>query len=395
MKRMFRGMAALAACTALFSGTLATGSATAAPSRDGLQKALDAAVAAGSPGAYAGVLDQGGQWYGQSGVGDLAQGGAPDPRGRIRVGSITKTVVATAVLQLAGESKVGLEDRIQDRLPGLLPYAEPITVRQLLQHTSGIPATDRWNSLPEVDTTRWRHQSPDETIRKGTEGKPLSFPPGQGLVYSNTNYAVLGKLVEKLTGTDLNTVLQRRVLDKAGMRDSSLPYRYPHLDRAAARGYEKLYGPDVPPTDVTDYEMSRFWGSGNLVSTTDDLNRFFRTLLTGGLVPAAQLAEMRKTVPGGVGGLEYGLGLMRIRLPQGCAVPEAWGFNGSVPGYNTWSMHTADAARQISVGVTTNLTSEPARTAGLRAMIAEFCGQGAAYDVIGDIGAIEMSQYSA
>ncbi|MGW5705296.1 serine hydrolase domain-containing protein [Amycolatopsis japonica] len=374
MNRLFRGLAAIVAGTALFSGTLAAGQAVAAPAREGLQKALDDAVVAGAPGAYAAVLDQDGGWYGRSGVGDVTTGGAPDPRGRFRAGSITKSVVATAVLQLAGEGKVGLDDRVQDRLPGLLPYTEPITVRQLLQHTSGIPATDRWNSLPEIDTTRWRHQSPDETIRLGTEGKPLAFPPGQGMVYSNTNYAVLGKLVEKLTGDELNSVLQRRVLDKAGMRDSSLPYRYPYVHHAAARGYERLYGPDAPLTDVTDYEMSRFWGSGNLISTADDLNRFYGALFTGRLFPAAQLAEMRKTVPSGVPAVDSGLGVMRLRLPQGCAAPEAWGFNGSVPGYNTWSMRTSDGTRQITVGVTTNLTSETARSAVLRAMFAEFCG---------------------
>ena len=375
MNRALRRAATLAACTALFTGALTT-SAAAAPSRVGIQASLDGAVAVGSPGAFAGVLDQDGQWYGHSGVGNLADRGAPKPRGQFRAGSITKTVVATAVLQLVGEGKVRLEDRVQDRLPGLLPYPEPITVRQLLQHTSGIPFTERWNSLSEIGTTRWRHQTPDETIRGGTAGKPLSFPPGQGVEYSNTNYAVLGKLVEKVTGRSLHSELQRRVLDRAGMRDSYLPYHHPHVDRPAARGYERLHGPDAALTDVTDYEMSRFWASGNLVSTVDDLNRFFRALLAGGLVPAAQAAEMRKTVPSGIPGMEFGLGLMRIPLPPGCAAPEIWGFNGSVPGYHTWTMHSPDARRQITVGVTTNLTSVPAQDAALQAVFAEFCGTG-------------------
>ncbi|XVS67455.1 serine hydrolase domain-containing protein [Actinosynnema sp. CA-299493] len=375
MNRVLRRASTLAAGTVLLTGAVVA-PATAAPVRIGLQAALDGAVAVGSPGAYAGVLDAGGQWYGHSGVGDLVDRAAPKPRGQFRAGSITKTVVATAVLQLVGEGRVRLEDRIQDRLPGLLPYPEPITVRQLLQHSSGIPFTERWATPAEVDTTRWRHQPPDETIRLGTEGKPLSFPPGRGVEYSNTNYAVLGKLVEELTGRSLNAELQRRVLDRAGMRDSYLPYRHPHVDRPAARGYEWLHGPDAAPTDVTDYEMSRFWGSGNLVSTVDDLNRFFRALLAGGLVPAAQAAEMRQTVPSGIPGLEFGLGLMRIPLPTGCAAPEVWGFNGSVPGYHTWTMHSPDARRQITVGVTTNLTSVPAQDAALQAVFAEFCPSG-------------------
>ncbi|MEV1119722.1 serine hydrolase domain-containing protein [Actinosynnema sp. NPDC049800] len=375
MNRVLRRAATLATGAVLVTAAVVT-PAAAVPSRAGLQAALDGAVAVGSPGALAGVLDEGGQWYGHSGVGNLADRGAPRPRGQFRAGSVTKTVVATAVLQLVGEGRVGLDDRIQDRLPGLLPYTEPITVRHLLQHTSGIPFTERWAGLPEIDTTRWQHQSPDETIRKGTAGKPLSFPPGQGVEYSNTNYAVLGKLVEEVTGRSLHAELQRRVLDRAGMRDSYLPYRHPHVDRPAARGYEWLHGPGAAPTDVTDYEMSRFWGSGNLVSTVDDLNRLFRALLAGGLVPAAQAAEMRETVPSGIPGLEFGLGLMRIPLPPGCAAPEIWGFNGSVPGYHTWTMHSPDAGRQLSVVVTTNLTSIPAQDAALQAVFAEFCGAG-------------------
>ncbi|MFE9749472.1 serine hydrolase domain-containing protein [Saccharothrix saharensis] len=374
MNRASHRVAALAAGTLLFTAAVGGGAASAVPSRAGLQAALDVVVAVGAPGAVAGVVDADGRWHGHSGVADLGTGAVPDPRGRFRAGSITKTVVATAVLQLVGEGRVGLSDRVQDRLPGLLPYTEPITVRQLLQHTSGIPQTARWRNLPEIDTTRWDHQSPDETIRLGTEGKPLSFPPGQGVEYANTNYAILGKLVERVTGRPLHHELQRRVLDRAGMRDSYLPYRYPHVDRPAGRGYERLHGPDAAPTDVTDYEMSRFWGSGNLVSTADDLNRFFRALLTGRLVGAAQWAEMRATVPSGIPGLEFGLGLMRIPLPPGCAAPEIWGFNGSVPGYHTWTMHSPDAARQVTVGVTTNLTSTPAQDAALQVVFAEFCG---------------------
>ena len=378
MTRTVRRAAVLAACAALFTGASVTASASTAPARAGLQAALDAAVVAGSPGAYAGVVDEGGSWYGRSGVGDLGDGRAPRPRGRIRVGSITKTVVAAAVLQLVGEGAVGLEDHVQDRLPGLLPYTEPITVRQLLRHTSGIPSTERWGTPAEIDTSRWQHQTPDETIRRGTAGKPLSFPPDLGVEYSNTNYAVLGKLVERLTGRPLHSELRRRVLDRAGMHDSHLPYRYPYVDRPAARGYERLHGPDAAPTDVTDYEMSRFWGSGNLVSTADDLNRFFRALLVGDLVPVSQRAEMRETVPSGIAGLEFGLGLMRIPLPAGCAAPEIWGFNGSVPGYHTWTMHSPDARRQITVGVNTNLTSPAAQDAALLVVFAEFCGTAAA-----------------
>ncbi|MFE9746889.1 serine hydrolase domain-containing protein [Saccharothrix saharensis] len=322
------------------------------PVRDALARVVEAGV----PGSYAAVVDGTGTWRGSAGVGDVRTGRAPDPRGRIRVASVTKTFVAAVVLQLVGEGRLRLDDPVADHLPGLLPYAEPITVRQLLGHTSGVPRDiTHWQTLEEVDTRRSEAFEPRRLVRLATDGVPLLFPPGTGFSYSNTGYTVLGLLVERVTGRPLAAELERRVFGPLHLRDTSFPSYQPFLPFPAAHGYERLYGEQAPLTDVTTYVWSRVWASGNLVSTPDDLNRFFRALLGGRLLRADLLAQMKDVRPGALGPFGYGLGLMGVTSP--CGGPDWWGHAGDVPGYNTWSLHTADLARQVSAGMNQDITA--------------------------------------
>ncbi|MER5267887.1 serine hydrolase domain-containing protein [Actinosynnema sp. NPDC002837] len=321
-----------------------------------VREALAQVVAAGVPGSYAAVVDGAVAWRGSAGVGDLRTGRAPDPRGRFRVASVTKSFVATVVLQLVGEGRLGLDDPIADHLPGLLPYPEPITVRQLLGHTSGVPRDiAHWQTIEEVDTKRWESFEPTELVRLATDGVPLLFAPGTGFSYSNTGYTVLGLLVERITGRSLAGELERRVFRPLGLRDTSFPSYQPFLPFPAAHGYEQIYGEQAPLTDVTTYVWSRLWASGNVVSSADDLNRFFGALLGGRLLPADLLAQMRDARPGALEPFGYGLGLMHLSSP--CGGEDWWGHGGDVPGYNTWSLHTADLGRQASVGMNQDITA--------------------------------------
>ena len=322
-----------------------------------VRDALADVVAGGVPGAYAAVVEHGDTWRGSAGVGDLRTGRTPDPRGRIRVASVTKTFVATVVLQLVGEGRVGLDDPIADHLPGLLPYAEPITVRQLLGHTSGVPRDiAHWQTLEEIDTKRWVAFTPTQLVRLATDGVPLLFAPGTGFSYSNVGYTVLGMLVERLTGRSLATELDRRVVRPLHLRDTSFPVYQPFLPRPAARGYEQLYGDTL--TDVTTYVWSRLFASGNVISSPDDLNRFFRALLGGRLLPEDLLAQMKDARPQAIGPFGYGLGLMH--WPRPCGGEDWWGHGGDLPGYNTWSLHTTDLTRQVSAGMNQDLTAPAA-----------------------------------
>ncbi len=368
MRRSFVAIA----CAALLSVTALP--AAAAGKADPRQAAMDAAVAAGIPGMVA-VADD---FRGVSGVANITRPGKPTASGRWRIASVSKVFVATLVLQLVAEKRVGLDEPVQRYLPGLLPYPEPITVRQVLQHTSGLPRDllpeDSWATGPEVDTERFEHFDSDDEIRLSTSKQPLQFKPGTSWAYSNTGYNVLALLVEKTTRKPLERVLAERITGPLHLRDTSLPRDFPFLIGAAARGYEQLYDAPRGLTDVTTYNYSRYYGAGGMVSSGADLNRFFEALFGGRLLPADLLTQMKKTVP--AGGMEYGLGLMKLNLKEVGACAEditIWGHGGDLPGYNTLSFHD-ESGKNISTMATVDLTASP--DASLKRqlpMINEFC----------------------
>ena len=340
--------------------------------------AMEMAVKAGTPGMVA-VVDTGSERF------SAARGSAflhtpipPRSDGRFRIGSVSKTFTATLVLQLAGESKISLDDPIERYLPGLLPYEEVITIRQLLQHTSGLPRTlppeATWASLPELTTERFVHFTPDEVVRK-TATQPLLFAPGTDWSYSNTGYTVLGMLVEQVTGLRYEAALRQRILEPLHLDATQFVRDFPVVFGAAARGYEQIYPQPRPKTDVTTFNLSRFFGAGTIISTGADLNDFFDALLGGQLLSDAMLAAMKTTVPLGPGE-GYGLGLTKLSLDPYCVGegPVVWGHNGSVPGYSTWSMHTANTDVQLTSMANQSVTStQEARGAHLLTMISAFC----------------------
>ncbi|GHG02739.1 MULTISPECIES: serine hydrolase domain-containing protein [Amycolatopsis] len=361
---------------------LAAGTGTAAAAGpDPRQTALDAAVQAGTVGMIAVAADPAGRWRGRAGVGDVATGAKPDTGGRFRIGSVSKTFTATLVLKLAAKGRLGLDEPVAKYLPGLLPYPEPITVRQLLQHTGGVPRDlapqYTWTTPEELDTERFVHFGEVEAIHDSTV-QPLLFPPGTSWSYSNTGYNVLALLVEKLTGRRFEQVLADWITGPLHLADTFLPRDFPLVPRPAIRGYEQLYPAPQGLTDVTVYNLSRYFGAGNIISSAADLNRFFDALLGGDLLPAGLLAQMKTTVPWpGEGGLvDYGLGLMHISLTGICGpgAPDIWGHAGDVPGYSTWSMTDETATRGITVASSPDLTVPPAAAARrVLAMATEFC----------------------
>ncbi|WP_410566862.1 serine hydrolase domain-containing protein [Amycolatopsis sp. cmx-4-61] len=373
MRRLF----ITAACAVL----VVAGTGTAAGGVDPRQAALDAAVQAGNVGMIAVAADPGGPWRGRAGVGDVVTGAKPDTGGRFRIASVSKTFTATLVLKLAAKGRLQLDHPVSEYLPGLLPYPEPITVRQLLQHTSGLPRDlapqYTWTSLPEVDTERFEHFGEVEAIHDSTV-QPLLFPPGTSWSYSNTGYNVLALLVEKLTGRRFEQVLADWITRPLHLADTFLPRDFPLVPHPAIRGYEQLYPAPHGLTDVTVYNLSRYFGAGNIISSATDLNRFFHALLGGELLPPGLLAQMKTTVewPGQGGVLSYGLGLMRISLAAICGpgAPDVWGHAGDVPGYSTWSMSDENATHGITVAAGPDITASPAaESARVVAMVTEFC----------------------
>jgi Beta-lactamase len=194
---------AVAICVLAAGGSSAAASGNAASESSAkLQAALDSIVAAGVPGALVLVRDGDHVVRLASGYGNLARRTPMRVTDRFRVGSDTKTFVATVVLQLVGERKLALDDTVEGRLPGLVPNGRNITVRQLLNHMSGLYDYAEDKAFLAQLEHRTRVWTPRALVRIAAKHRPL-FPPGRRWSYSNTGYTLLGLMVEKATGNEL------------------------------------------------------------------------------------------------------------------------------------------------------------------------------------------------
>ena len=320
--------------------------AAAAPSGVDLQTKLDAVAEAGMPGVFAEVRDGRQVWSPTAGVIDVRSDRPVRDGLRHRVGSITKTFVATTMLQLAGERRVALDAPIGRYLSARLVPREVgarVTVRMLLNHTSGIGDFDSEllrseEDIVEIGRTTY---TPEQLARIG-----LAAPPTTGWSYSNTNYVLAGLIIEKVTGHSYRAEVSRRILRPLRLTDTYFEGSDPTIRGPHMHAYVP-WPPAGELRDFTRYNMSWLFGAGEMVSTADDLNVFYRALLTGRLLSPALLAEMKTTVPSDPENPEasgYGLGLYWIQLPDG----KVWGHDGSVIGHQTVSWHTEDGKRQMT-----------------------------------------------
>lgn len=330
-----------------------------------LQRLLDSLVAAGAPGAAAWVQGEDGSLQAAGGVADISTGRPMEARLRFRAGSLTKSLVATVVLQLVAEGRLSLADTLEHWLPKILPYGDQVTIRQLLGHTSGVPQD--WATIERTlygsRQGRFRSWSPQALVAL-VAGRPPSFPPGTAWAYSNTGYILLGLLVETAGGATLAQELQRRIVEPLGLRSTYLPGDAREIPGPMSRGYSLPVGPrgevlDGPLLDFTAQNPSWAWAAGALVSDLEDLVGFFRALLGGRLLPPGLLAEMLSTVPVPPGSIplplydRYGLGLLEMGTPAGRLVGQL----GGIPGYLSMVLSTPDGRRQL--GVMSNVLVAP------------------------------------
>ena len=317
----------------------AGGAASAAPSKgeaESLKARAQGLVEAGYPAALAAVSDSKGESAGVAvGKGSLETGQAPPMDGEVRVGSNTKTFVAVVVMQLVQEGKVGLDEPIETYLPGLIKGegidASRITVRQLLQHTSGLPDFDE-TLVGTTDVFQYRHHyvTPRDVLDSALS-KPAQFEPGAQWKYTNTNYVVLGMLVERVSQRPVGEQIDQRIVKKLGLSHTYFP----------APGEEKIRGThpqgyhlsaEGKLEDITEMDPAWGWAAGAMVSTPSELNTFFQAVFDGRLLTQASIQEMKKGVDIGSGGRVYGLGL--IGTPLSCG-GTAWGHGGDIAGYHT------------------------------------------------------------
>jgi D-alanyl-D-alanine carboxypeptidase len=325
-----------------------------------LQRLVDGVVEAGAPGAVALVRTGQGTWQGASGLGDLGAKRPARAGDRFRIGSVTKSFVATVVLQLVGEGRLRLDDRLQRWLPGAVPGGQRITIRQLLNHTSGLANyTDDLLQRLTAMPTRQAYQemaarrfTPQALVAMATRHGPV-FPPGMEFSYSNTNYILLGLLVERVTGDRLADQLQQRILRPLRLNDTELPSTQPRIRGQYLHGYappNRTWLPSDGPAglvDVTQANPSWAWAAGAMISSAADLARFYQALLRGRLLGPELLKAMQTTVDVSEQfGVDtgYGLGLMRLEL--GCG-GQVWGHGGEIDGYATVAFTTPDAAHQL------------------------------------------------
>ncbi|GIH80009.1 serine hydrolase [Planobispora longispora] len=289
-----------------------------------------------------------------------------------RMGSNTKTMVATLVLQLAAEGRLALTDPVDKWLPGKVPDGEAITLRMLLNHTSGLfDYTEDPALRPSILGTDRRRWTSAQLLALGVKHDPL-FAPGTEWSYSNTDYAALGAVLERVTGASLAELVRDRIARPLGLKrtyyatDST--WRGPH-----AHGYERDAAhmpPQVPAgfrhfagqrrhghVDVSGNDPGWGGAAGAVVSTAQDWARFSTALMSGELLPAAQLAQMRTTVPVDPrqpDGPGYGLGIQTGATPCGTF----WGHDGGIPGYLTTNVTDRAGGRTATVLVSTELWAE-------------------------------------
>ncbi|MFE6197036.1 serine hydrolase domain-containing protein [Streptomyces sp. NPDC057838] len=354
-------LAAVLALSAAAGPSVLPGTAHAAPpalSAPSPHAALEAALAglpdADATAALVRVGGEEGVWHGSSGVHDLRTGRPADSAARFRAGSVTKVFTAAVVLHLAAEGRLDLDRTARSYLPDLVPepYAG-VTVRQLLNHTHGIPAPDLpGTTVEEWYAHRFRVHDPRDMVRSATAKKP-EFAPGARQHYLNIGYTIAGLLVERVTGDSYEHQLARRVLRPLGLRDTYAPGTNPRITGPHNHGYQRMRLEDGTTglRDVSVWSSTDAWAAGDLVSTTRDLERFTRALFAGRIVRGPLLEEMF-TLPKvtGLGGGEpaaYSAGLsMKVLGGR-----EVWGKTGGRWGYNAALASTRDGSRTLVYSV--------------------------------------------
>jgi len=353
--------ATLASVAMLAAVVAAPAAANAENSRPELHEAIQEVVDIGFLGVQLRVDDEQGEWAGSAGSRELGSSARPRTDGLFRVGSATKAFTSALVLQLVDEGRVGLDDSAAGYLPefGLNPG---ITVRMLLQHTSGVFNftgefyTGTFQPGIPVDGKEWvdnrfKNYEPEELVRFALS-KPQPFSPGDGWSYSNTNYVLARLLVEHVTGDSFPKAMRERILRPLGLHDTVTPEGRPGIPGPHAHGYFRYQDTDGAwkAADVSRQNPSWLSTGGDMISSTEDLGTFLSATLHGELFSDDLVAEMVKPEPRSPNG--YGLGLSVQDFGPACGGTLV-NINGYINGYAAVTFATLDGGKTMSGSITT------------------------------------------
>ncbi|TVX94142.1 serine hydrolase domain-containing protein [Paenibacillus agilis] len=322
-------------------------SATSKQTQAAIKKLMDGAIKQGVPGMIIQTQHNGAKWEYATGKSNIVANHKMQPNFHFRIGSITKTFTATVVLQLVGEGKLSLDDSVEKWLPGVVQGngydGNKITVRQLLNHTSGIANySDAEHFMKRSFEQPLKSYSARGHVKSGLKEKPL-FEPGTKFSYSNTNYVLAGLIIEKVTGDTYAGQITERLIKPLGLKNTLVPGTSSKLPEPHARNYYSAK--DKSLRDITELNPTVAGASGEMVSTADDLNRFFTKLLAGHLLKPEQMKEMLDTVEVAPG-LRYGLGIKEIKLSNGVKV---WGHSGGIHGALSHTVGTLGGKKMLTI----------------------------------------------
>ncbi|TMU99298.1 serine hydrolase domain-containing protein [Streptomyces sp. DASNCL29] len=295
-----------------------------------------------------------GVWRGSSGVHDLTTSRPAEPAGRFRAGSVTKVFTAAVALQLAAEGTLDLDRTARSYLPELIPASYgKVTVRQLLNHTHGIPAARiPGDTVEDRYADRFRIHDPEEMVRSATAQK-REFAPGEKQHYLNIGYTIAALVIERITGDTYEHQVTHRILKPLVLRDTYLPGADPHIAGPHNHGYQTMRLDDGTTglRDVSVWGPTDGWAAGDIISTTADLERFIKALFRGRVVRGPLLREMftlPKVADFTTGDpAAYSVGLSMKKLGG----REVWGKSGGRWGYNTGIVSTRDGSRTLVYSV--------------------------------------------
>ncbi len=356
----------LAAKNVAFGKEGPTSSAQAAKGADAkLDRALERLVAmrGGPPGVIA-IVQRGERRYVHTfGVANVDTGRRIRAEDRMRIASAAKAFSGAVALSLVSQGKLSLDDTIGERLPELSEdwheTWHEVTLRQLLNHTSGIPDFSLTPGFQKALFASLTQAPPPEELLSFVEDEPLSFEPGSEYRYSNSDNIVVALMVEEATANTYEQQLRKQVYKPLGLKNTSLP-RGTDLKKPFIHGYDNDPS-EQPPEDVSKLVAAGWaWASGGIVSTPADLNTFIRAYVGGRLFDSKTRAQQRRVIEGGSseppgpGNNSAGLALFRYETKCGTV----WGHTGNTPGYTQFMAASGNGRRSVTVSVNSQHTPE-------------------------------------